>query len=107
MEPTRQKKITVGRFKERGFLTLLEETSTPDGGDVLDSVYAPSQTHTLALLTEQQDPSYSPLFLRCWIWVIVRGGEVTYPGPSGKERLLGLCSSPTASVGTMALSGAT
>lgn len=63
MEPTRQKKITVGRFKERGFLTLLEETS-PDGGDVLDSVYVPSQTHTLALLTEQQDPSYSPLFLR-------------------------------------------
>lgn len=85
VEPTRQKKITVGRFKERGFLTLLEETSMPDGGDVLDSVYAPSQTHTLALLTEQQDPSYSPLFLRCWIWVIVRGGEVTYPGPSAKR----------------------
>lgn len=82
VEPARQKKITVGRFKERGFYS-----SRRDGGDVLDSVYVPSHRHTLALLMEQQDPSYSPLFPDDGSGLVVRGGEVTYSGPSGKERL--------------------
>ena len=64
MEPTRQRNITVGISKGRGFLTLLEETSTPHGGDALDSIYVPSQMHTLALLFKQQDPRYGLLFLR-------------------------------------------
>ena len=70
VEPMRQRKVTVGRSEERGFLTLLEplleEIPTPDGGDVLDSVYVPSQIHALALLIEQQGPSDSLLFPRLW-----------------------------------------
>lgn len=111
VEPMRQRKVTVGGSEERGFVTLqeplLEEIPTPDGGDVLDSVYVPSQIHALALLIEQQGLSDSLLFPRLWTQVIARGGEATYSGAPSEERLLSLCSGPSVPVGALALSVAT
>lgn len=57
---------------------------TPDGDDVLDSVYVPSLICALALLIDQQDPSNSLLFPRWWAQVsafaivITRHGEATW-----------------------------